>query len=77
MLQCAKRPPPLQFCFTVVAPAGKVHKPSGQVKVVLGWTDRDAAIRMYEHIREAISSCSPTVGQMDALRHQVRVCGAA
>jgi hypothetical protein len=61
----------------VVAPPGKVHKPSGQAKVVLGWTDRDAAIRMHEFFRAAIGSCCPTLGHIDALRHQVGGCGSA
>jgi hypothetical protein len=62
-----------QFCFAIVAPPGKVHKPSGQQKVILGWTDRDKAVEAYQHFEEAIKNVpSPSIGQVDSMRHQVR-----
>lgn len=61
-----------QFCFAIVAPPGKVHKPSGQQKVILGWTDREKAVEAYQHFEEAIKNVpSPSIGQVDSMRHQV------
>ncbi len=70
-----------QFCFAIVAPLGKVHKPSGQQKVILGWPDREKAVQAYQYFEEAIKNlpnmASSGSGQVDAMRHQVGQAGSS